>query len=169
MTTNLLGLMHPAVFFPSKFILLSPLPSHIYRAAHSYPHFIHVAKYCKIFIFTFVRQRSHREPRRGGGPRIAVATAYAQSRLPPRNPSSLAVKGTRWNCIGLGLKFAYLISHNKQYIMDQYGNWISNQTYITAVSFVWRVLSCRRASVRVRETMQLCTFDKKLFSSHRDP
>ncbi len=64
-----------------------------------------------------------------------------------------AVKGTRWNRIGLGLKFIYDNSHTIKYIIDQSGNCtISYQTYIIAVSLDRRVLPCRCASVRVRET-----------------
>ncbi len=44
-----------------------------------------------------------------------------------------AVKGKRWNCIILGLKFVYLNWLTKKYIMSPYGNCTtSNQTYITA-------------------------------------
>ncbi len=66
-----------------------------------------------------------------------------------------AVNRKRWNGIGLGLKFAYLNSINKKYIMDPYGDrTISYQTYITAVYLAWWVLPYRRASVRARETIQ---------------
>ncbi len=44
-----------------------------------------------------------------------------------------AVKGTLWTRFRLGLKFVYLISLTKEYIMDSYGNrTISYQTYIIA-------------------------------------
>ncbi len=64
-----------------------------------------------------------------------------------------AVKCSRWNCIGVGLKFIYDNSHTKKYIIEQSGNCtISYQTYITAVSLDRRVLPCRCGSVHVRET-----------------
>ncbi len=83
-------------------------------------------------------------------PRIPAHAKHAA-----HNSNTHSVKGTRRNRIGVGLKFVYLNSLNKKYIMDQYVNCtITYQACITAASFAWRVLPCRRASVRVRETMR---------------
>ncbi len=78
---------------------------------------------------------------------------YYQNRIISTSLTLPVAKGTRWNLIGLGLKFVYLISLTKKYVMDPYRDCtISYQTCITTISLALWMLQCRRASVRARDT-----------------